>query len=228
VLAAALAATLGAALPARAQLEEDFQTWNRLTLRGSFAGGPRWGIEIEGRLRQGSRELGQFLIRPYVTLRSSPQFAVNLGFANFLNWPSGAGDVTVETRLFQDFTYAFDVERLTINQRIRLEERWIPNADAVSLRARYRLQLQHPLDGERRWLINLSDELIYNLNTPGGAGPPGGFEQNRVILSFIHRFTPQLSFELGYQGNYFERPAPRADQFNHNLLIYFTYDFDGR
>ncbi|WP_164928931.1 DUF2490 domain-containing protein [Gloeobacter violaceus] len=211
-----------------ADLVEDFQLWTRLTLRGRFEGSPtRWGFEIENRLRNGAREQRQLLVRPYVGLTVSDKFTVNLGFANFFTWPTQGNNITVETRLFQDFIYAFRVDNLTIGQRIRLEERWIEGASAVSLRARYRLQLQHPLDAEKRWLVNVSDELFYNLNTPTN-GPVGGFEQNRAIFSIIHKLNAQLSLEVGYQGNFNNRPAPRADQFDHDLLVYFTYDFDGR
>ncbi|AGY60371.1 DUF2490 domain-containing protein [Gloeobacter kilaueensis] len=221
-----------AALPAQAQVQpglvEDFQTWTRFGLRGRFAGTPhRWGVEVENRLRNGSREERQFLVRPFVTLGVSDRFSVNLGWAHFFTWPTQGNDIQVETRLFQDYIYTFPVERLSIGQRIRVEERWFEGASDVSLRVRYRLQFQHPLDAERRWLANLSDELFWNLNTPRNA-PVGGYEQNRVIASIIHKLTPELSVEIGYQGNFNNRPAPRADQFDHDLLLYFTYDLAGR
>jgi hypothetical protein len=209
-------------------LVEDFQTWTRFTLRGRFTGTPtRWGIEVENRLRNGSREERQLLFRPYVILPLNDRITLNLGWANFFGWPTRGNNINVETRLFQDFIYTFNISDLTVGQRIRVEERWIEAASEASIRLRYRLQLQEPLDSERRWLFNVSDELFYNLNTPLN-GPVGGFEQNRVIASFIHKLSPQWSVELGYQGNFNNRPTPQLDQFDHDLLLYFTYDLAGR
>jgi hypothetical protein len=214
---------------ARAQgLVEDFQTWTRFTLRGSFTGSrTRWGVEVENRLRNGSREERQALVRPYVSLPLGERSTVNLGWANFFTWPTQGNDIIVETRLFQDYIYSFKAADLTIAQRVRAEQRWFEGASDVSLRLRYRLQFQYPLDGERRWTLNLSDELFWNLNSPTNA-PVGGYEQNRIIFSVIHKISPQWSVELGYLGNFNNRPAPRPDQFDHDLMLYFTWDLDGR
>ena len=129
-----------------------------------------------------------------------------------------------EYRAQQDITYKFNINKITINQRVKAEERFIHNASKTELldgttfswRFRYRLQAEYSLmEKENHYLkaivydeimLNAGKNIIYNT-----------FDQNRIYAALQYGINKNISVELGYLKSFQQRPSG-VDYFNRDII----------
>jgi hypothetical protein len=218
ILVVLFTAVLTALHPASAT-EDDTQQWTTIKVKHKLD--DRLTLSLASRLRfdeDVSRAKDLFL-RPAVEVEVLPPFSLGLGYDYIYSYASNS---STEQRIWEQASVKLDLGDLSIANRLRIEQRFLDDADGVVVRARYRLRLVHPI-GASPWRLIGSDEVFANLNSQG-AGPVSGFEQNRLFGGVGRTFWDRLWIEAGYQWGYQEE-RDKQDQVTHSLLVNVTYDF---
>lgn len=108
-----------------------------------------------------------------------------------------------EFRPVQEFSYSIPYQRLAIQNRLRLDERFLQYASTSGppffflFRYRYRLQLNYMLNRQtgHEARIKLGDEIMLQ----SGKETKGKFfDQNRVSIAYEQNLKENVSIELGY------------------------------
>lgn len=86
--------------------------------------------------------------------------------------------------------------------------------------------ISHPIPGTGgRLAVYLSDEVWFNLNKTAVTGR-SGFNQNWAMGGLIVKATDELSFTLGYLGQYVRSETPGGHSlFTQNFLFDIHYNF---
>lgn len=112
-----------------------------------------------------------------------------------------------EIRPFQEINASQKVNpKLTFSTRFRIDERFIRNSNGAGLLDGYKFNLRYRLRIQYQYLIwkngslKLSDELMVN-----SGKHTNFFDQNRIFISYEHKFTKNTSAEIGYLRWYQQR-----------------------
>lgn len=213
-----LTAVLAALHPASAT-EDDTQQWTTIKVQHKLD--DRLTLSLASRLRLDDdvSRAKDLYFRPAVEVEVLPPFSLGLGYDYIYSFASNS---STEQRIWEQASLKLDMGDLSFGNRLRIEQRFLDDADGVVVRARYRLRLEHPL-GASAWKVIGSDEVFANLNSQG-AGVVSGFEQNRLFGGVGRTFWDRLWIEVGYQWGYQEE-RDKQDQVTHSLLVNFTYNF---
>ena len=125
---------------------------------------------------------------------------------------------TREHRPFQIAEHRVHVPILggfSIKNRLRFDQRFRSDVDGVIFRLRYRLRLERRLGAG--WYAAVSDEIFGNLNDRG-AGPPSGFEQNRLRFGLGRTLVPGIRLEANYEWQ-LSAGRSRPNENRHVLLL---------
>lgn len=129
-----------------------------------------------------------------------------------------------EFRMQQDVIYKVNFNKLILNQRIQVEERFIHNATKTGLvegttfswRFRYRLQAEYPFWEEKNQylkgivydeiLLNAGKNIVYNT-----------FDQNRIYAALQYGINKKVAVEVGYLKSFQQRPSG-IDYFDRDII----------
>ena len=137
--------------------------------------------------------------------------------------------VVPEKRIVQEFNLSNSLsKRLTFQQRLRIDERFIHKNNGKELldgydfnfRFRYRLQASYrvnKLEAPKATILKLSNELMVNA---GKNIIYNQFDQNRLYVGIEQGFGKGISAELGYLHWYQQRAS--GNQFFDRDIIRFT------
>jgi Protein of unknown function (DUF2490) len=144
--------------------------------------------------------------------------------------PNATIDMVVpENRIVQEFNLSNPLtKRLTIQQRLRIEERFIHKNNGKELldgydfnfRFRFRLQANCTIseaEAKNITTLKVSDELMINV---GKAIVYNQFDQNRIYVGIEQGLGKGISAELGYLYWYQQRAS--GNQFFERDIIRFT------
>lgn len=195
--------------------EEDAGLW----LTGSYGAGLgerlSAGLMAQTRSVDDGDTLQRWLLRPSLSYRLTPHFAVTAGYDyHKIKSPRSLR----EQRLWQQVGFRSAAAGPAVFGHVRLEERFIESVDDA-YRLRLKAGLRHPLFGTP-WSVVVSDEAFVGLNEVAG-GPDNGFAQNRFFAGLARRLSPRLGLEVGYQNQYVD--GARVDTSNHLLLVSFAF-----
>ncbi len=109
---------------------------------------------------------------------------------------------------------------IRINSRFRAEQRKSLDFPEWAFRLRERLIFNFPLKNNLSY--ELSDEILYNLNTVPWIDATA-WDQNRFYIALVQRFSKHYAFALGYMNQYLFRDAPLA-QANNVLYLNIRYN----
>jgi len=115
-----------------------------------------------------------------MTLSGAAEYRINDGGAD-------------ETRLMQQLSTRHGIWRT----RLRLEQRFVDNADQMGLRVRPRLGISVPLDEARRLSFRSDAELFVTLRATSPAGDEG-LTGLRTQVGFGYKVNERLSVSAGY------------------------------
>ena len=193
VLVVALAG-LALVMAAPAGRADDLQQWSSLKVTHPLDERFELSLLLEGRFGDDISEVDTVIVRPDIGYHLTDHVKLFLGYDFFEQPQPGENS---ENRVWQQLGITYHAGDLRIANRLRVEERIIENVDGVTVRARYRLRLSHPL-ADPDWRLIASNEIFANLNHEPG-GPDEGFDQNRLFGGVGYRITPRLRLETGYQ-----------------------------
>ena len=188
--------------PGRAQVNGEQQLGAWYMYFGTHRVAERWSLHNEAQFRY--YDLGgnfnQLLLRAGINYHLRPATLLTLGYAYietdptfgdpFPQGPDEQGRNIPENRLFEQFIQRHDLGSWQFEHRFRLEQRFLARGDTrhTEHRARYRLQVTHPLGNT--FFLNFYDEIFLNLQ-----GDP--FGQNRLYLALGARLSPEVSLQAG-------------------------------
>ena len=203
---------------ASAAIDPDIQAWSVLFAQKNLDDF-RLYFEVQPRLTRDVSVLDRVLIRPAVGFEFAPGHSVWLGYLWSLSTQNGGNH---EQRFWQQYLNQRVIERWTLFNRIRLEQRFIQNVGDTAWRVRHQFRALYALDSEKIWSAAVFNELFFNLNSVS-SGPQSGFDQNRFFIGVSRLFGPQLRVEPGYLLNYVYASGDRPNPLNHTFYVMVAY-----
>ncbi|RIV79956.1 DUF2490 domain-containing protein [Pelagerythrobacter aerophilus] len=202
------------ASPAMAQ-NEAFEFWLNPSISTDLD--EDTGIELETAQRFRSSEDGRvdtYFTRLWLNQDISENFTLSGAVERRIN--DGGSD---ETRLMQQLSGSHGILRT----RLRLEQRFIDNADRMGLRLRPRLGVSVPINEQGRWSAKADAELFWTLRG-NNIGSDEGITGLRTQVGLSYDVNDNLSVGLVYlRQQDFEDGGP--DEIGHAPLISIEHAF---
>jgi len=130
-----------------------------------------------------------------------------------------------ENRLWEQATYTSQIGKLTLQNRLRLEQLQRAQYEGRSWRIRHQIRITYPISSSRNWYLIATEEPFFNLNAPEN-GPHPGFNQNRLFFGVGRRVNTCTRMEIGYLHQY-KNNTDKPDLVNRVLLIQLSFDLTG-
>lgn len=220
-----------------AQTEKNIDHQNLLWTRyyNQLELNPKWSIhsEFDNRVFMNPLVQNLFAIRIHSRYKISDQVDIGAGLAYFsvaTQHPEIESSFNKpEYRVQQDITWKQSFNKIILNQRFQIEERFFQNFDregvksgsAFFWRFRYRIQGDYNFwKNEKQYLkaivydelmINAGKEIIYNT-----------FDQNRIYAGLQYGFNSFSALEIGYL-NSFQQRVTGVSYFDRNIIRFTFY-----
>jgi Protein of unknown function (DUF2490) len=203
-------------------LRDDVTYWSPISFTFPIHENVIGGIQIDPENWDGETELGKR--RALTDLQNSAllgyQVTKSLSLAQGYVWATVFGPkVTTEHYLIQQALLQNEFPRIRLTQRIRLEERFLPDQSDAAVRARYLLRTAYLFGKHKDWSLVCWDDIFINLNSLSRE-VKSGLDQNRIFLGMNHQFNEKVLLEGGYMMQYLNRPAPQSKQINNGFGIF--------
>lgn len=172
-------------------------SWNILSVKYGLS--PRWSLFGEAQLRS-TRFYGHFHYYEFKgggAYNFDRNFSVALAAGRYKTFQQGGNflepEVNDEFRLWQQIAISEYLERIKIEHRYRLEQRW--TSFGFRTRYRFRVNVIVPINKRKMepgtWYLAASNEIFL-------IDRPGYFERNRFAALFGRQLTRQLTAYVGY------------------------------
>lgn len=167
-----------------------------------------WLIEYQWRRTDGLKNWQQGLFRTAVQYKPNVNVALGLGYAEaetfrYGDFPIASAGTFPEHRIFEQAVIKQTINKFSITNRFRIEQRWLGKVKAGTdrdieswtylNRFRYLVKIQYPLC--KKMYGWLGDEIFI------GAGKNLGvniFDQNRIHANIGYKINNHVNIELGY------------------------------
>ncbi|TBW27186.1 DUF2490 domain-containing protein [Gramella sp. KN1008] len=145
----------------------------------------------------------QFIARAGVSYNPNSNLKLVLGYGHFTSGTLGEStETSAENRIFQDVNLPHKItEKILVNHRLRLEERWIENQD---FRTRYRyligltIPLNKPVITKNSLYLSLSNEVFINgQKNIGDDRMVEYFDRNWLYGALGYTILDNLKLQLG-------------------------------
>jgi hypothetical protein len=215
----------------------DFNRHGWYSYSGDHAVRGRWGLHFDGQWRRSDvlTKWQQYQLRPGVNFRASSNVLLTLGYAYTRSYPYGDFPVSAafpEHRIYQQALIRHPKRHVTLQQRYRLEQRFVryPDTDDRSRtyqnRFRYMLKAEFPLTRRKgeamEWYLPIYNEILIGLPPNYGARP---FDQNRFFAGIGYSTGPAGNIEIGYLNQFLGQRNGRIFEFNNTLFVTFTSNY---
>lgn len=143
------------------------------------------------------------LLRGAINYNFSKQHAIGLGYGNITDWEMINEEKisTLEHRVFQQYIFKTQLERLRFNFRTRLEQRFRGPDNEYSQRLRLQLGIMIPLiandDFTKGMYSLLQSEVMFNVQHKDRINN-SVYDQHRPLGALGYRFNKNVDAELGY------------------------------
>lgn len=202
-------------------------SWGLITVVLPGSVDHRWGGYMELQTRTNEMLFKQFYyteIKGGVSYNFSNNFSALIGTGRYTTYnykDVDAGPTIKEDRLWEQFTLLEYFDRIKIENRVRIEQRWLNSA--YRNRFRYRLNLivpfNHPKIQAGTVFTSVFDEVFFNNKAPN-------FERNRISATLGYQFTKAISLQAGWMNQYNNLPASTNDK--NNMMVVFIYNIQRR
>ena len=194
----------GYSLLAQQNTYTQYLYWIRYQNQLSLSPSLTWTNEIDNRRFFTPSVQNQLIAHSHLHYRKGKwDYAVGLTLSwGYASRPEKAYEIRSEIRPFLEVNYEVPIKKLTLQNRLRLDDRFISdpgesvwkNSENV-VRLRYRLQLRIPVkkneDNVTTISVRIADEIMLNnrFNT---------FDQNRIYVTGEFLVSKTISLEAGY------------------------------
>jgi hypothetical protein len=211
----------------------DFNKHLWVNYSGEHAVRGSWGIHFDAQWRRS--DLGtiwqQYQLRPALNYSLSKDVLLTAGYVYTRAYPYGDFPVSSafpEHRIYQQMVVSKRARSLTVQQRTRLEQRFIrypsnPPSDAWTYQNRFRhmVRVEVPIrdpNQSKRWYIPVYDEILLGIPPNHGART---FDQNRIAAG-IGRAQGVWKGEVVYLNQFIGQRNGRIFEFNNTLVLSIT------
>lgn len=223
-----------------AQRSREVQTQNHVwtSINSQIRLSERWGISADVHIRRTDflQNNSFFLLRTGALYYANSQLTLGAGYAHM--WLANQKDATElfsnENRLHQQVVLNQKLGTVQLNQRLRIEERWIQKvvnfipvaATRFTVRYRYQLSMIVPVSSNKKipalafadeLMLQTGKDIVYN-----------NFDQNRVFAGIRQQVTPSLSFDFGYMHVWQQKLSGYQYSRNHTIRLFFYWQPDWR
>ena len=171
----------------------------------------KWSYTTDVQLRSspGFKFFQNILVRPGVLYQLTDKQSVGMGYTYFATWDHNELPRTFEpeNRIFEQYTLELEFGRLKLNNRFRLEQRFIRKTDENVFAQRFRHQVQAKIrlnaDSafNNGWYLSLQNEIFLNIQNKEKLNG-NFFDQNRPYAAMGYRFSKKIETEIGYYHRY--------------------------
>lgn len=151
------------------------------------------------------------LIRPGITYYINNKSNATVGYAfigSYNRLPEPAKNALTEHRIWEQYIYNLKINQVTLQNRLRLEQRFIErqNDRIFTQRLRYFARLIIPLTKQQTsfnkgMFAALQDEIFFNIQHKEKLNN-SFFDQNRAYAAIGYRFSSKFDVEAGYLNQY--------------------------
>lgn len=171
----------------------------------------KWSYLSDVQLRSspGFNFFQNILLRPGLSYHITDQQSVGIGYTYFATWDRNELPSTFEpeNRIFEQYILELEFGRLMLNNRFRLEQRFIQKVseNVFAQRLRHQIQAKIRLNADtafkKGWYLNLQNEIFVNIQHKDKLNNKF-FDQNRPYAAIGYRFTKKIETEIGYYYRY--------------------------
>jgi hypothetical protein len=221
-------------LPAQPATDNNFPLWFNYVGEHPLGRKSPWSLILEGQYRRADLGLRpqQVIGRTGLTYKVTPKLALSAAYTFSRNHPYGefpAPYGTTEHRLSEHLTFTQPLGRLSLQNRLRMEQREISvlarqrdNSLQISgwrYQNRFRYQARTSIAlpwAERKYFIGLADEIFINFGKNIIANV---FDQNRVTVTLGRNFSGATRVEVGMTEQTLQQRGGQVFEHNHIMLI---------
>jgi hypothetical protein len=196
-------------------MENDQGLWTGATITTPITEKVHTRIYVSPRWLDSSTDFSQFILHGLLGYKFNKNFSIWQGYAYSRTYIS---DLKREHRPYNDLVLENNFKKLKIENRIRIEERFLEDIDDVTVRTRYRLRGSYPLDKKEKWNLVLFDEIFVNCNSHFD-GPQAGLDQNRIYVGLNRKINEHFNIDGGYLLQHQHREGKNNDNLNHFVLV---------
>ena len=171
-------------------------------------------LEINPRSQDNVTRFEQLFIRPSITYSLNKHWSLTQGYS----WNPIFHPFRNNQRIWEQVQLSNDFSKLRLENRFRLEERFLEGVSGSPIRGRYRLGAWIPLDKEKKWTFATWSEIFVNFNSRPH-GPQGGFDRNWLFAGINKKISENINLEGGYMFQYINNRSPKQDLLNHVILV---------
>ncbi len=197
----------------------------------------KWSLFLQGEVRtwEPLNNLNEVLWRIAGHYDFSKRHMGAFGYVRVDTWPYQATGLEKfdENRIFEEFMIKAKWGNTKINNRFRLEQRWITTPEfgtQYSNRVRYKLGFTLPFNGQKivpgSWYGKALNEVFIDFDRNGYwfnlQGQKKGLNQNRLYGGVGKQLKSHTKFEIGLLWQH----RPSADFWR--VLMSYSYNFDFR
>ena len=173
----------------------------------------RWGLYFDGQVRSADNwsYVRNLLLRPGVTYFFDSKNNITVGYAyigSYNRLPEPSKNSLSEHRIWEQYIYLTKIGRVSLQNRFRLEQRFIERQteNLFSQRLRYFVRAIIPLQKQNGpfsegLFAALQNEIFLNVQNKDDING-SVFDQNRIYGAVGFRFNPKLDLEVGYMNQY--------------------------
>ena len=196
---------------ASAQTNKENTAW--LAWLNSYRFSKNWAVHFDGQLRSGDdwNYMRTVLIRPGITYYFNAKNTVTVGYAYVgtqtrLAPPSK--NTLTENRIWEQYLYTAKFNQVSLQNRLRLEQRFIEQQtrNVFAQRLRYFVRTIIPLQKQKSSFNEgvfaaIQNELFFNIQNKNATNN-SFFDQNRAYGAIGYRFSSKVDLEAGYMNQY--------------------------
>lgn len=210
------------------------QYYNQLKLNDNWSlltdCGYRWENSFQ--------ESRQYLIRTGVGYSVNSGFMLAGGFTHLGFLSSGVVN-KVEFRPYQELSLTNEYNKVTLNHRYRIEERFfnpvvngsIQNTNTFNFRFRYSFMAGFPLFAlskskpDNILLLNIGNELFINV---GSGIVYTIFDQNRILISPTLQFNKKMTISITWNSQFSSTPTPASYRYTNVIWLQIKHKLEAR
>jgi hypothetical protein len=166
----------------------------------------KFDILVEHQLRSSNRfeYLSTFLLRVGLNYNFNKHHSVASGYYYSKEWEKTDGEKTshLDQRIFEQYAYELEVERISTKWGARLEQRFSSDPEEpFSQRLSFQAAIQVPLRADRAFtrgvFAKIEEEVFFNIEHKD-LPDEGFYDQSRPYFGLGYRWSKKLDTEFGY------------------------------
>lgn len=177
-------------------------TWGIITVTLPGDSTHRWGsyIELQTRTNEFFNQAFYYEVKGGISYDIAKNYTALIGTGRYITYDYNhldEGPTVLETRLWEQMTVNQFLDRIKIEHRYRVEQRFFETG--YRNRFRYRLNMAVPLNHRKfepkTYYIAAFNEIFLN-------NKPPHFERNRFSLAMGYQFDKSLTIQAGWMSQY--------------------------